>query len=83
VAVALYPVTAISTDKLEKQDGTLLNEPGLSTKAVDNHVIKSSYCTLTFCLFWSLVKLTKNYTDIFQQKIRLHTMLFILMMLLV
>jgi len=37
---------------------------------VDNCVIKSSYCVLTFCLFWNLVKLTKNYTDIFQQNIR-------------
>ena len=37
---------------------------------MDNPVFNESHSTVTFCLFWSLVKLTKNYTNFFQQNCR-------------
>ena len=39
----------------------------LFTKSVDNPVFNLSYSTLTHCQPWSLVKLAKNWSTIFQQ----------------
>ena len=44
---------------------------GLYTKTVDNFVIKWSYYNLTIGKLWSLIKLTKNWSTLLQNNLRL------------